>query len=195
MSKLVDRCLLQEWNPVSRHYNVPDMVLAVAKRKLVDDNDNENNSNDMTVVVDDNSDRDRDSDRDRHAVVRAVASRQARYLGDLDVLLRYASHSAGDSGGVVGNLESLAALWQSLEELCSRCVAAAAAVAGRGRDDGSTVVSSSSSWSPSLLLNRATYGDALEEAGECARAAAGYWAAATLLQLQVYIIERRVCGS
>ena len=144
IKELSDSSFLEETLPGSDSYRVHGPVLAFASAKL---------RHDCTA-----------------ATRRTVVHVQASYLSRLDVLLRFSDGGGGAAWRgccELGGLATLAALWQSLENL---------------RETGADVGSRSGS---APLLDCLTYERALKEMGLCTEAACGYWAAAKLLQLQV----------
>lgn len=126
--------------------------------------------------------------RSSPSTVEAVTLRQAAYVGNVGMLsisspvalpsssssspsmsnLSYSDrgHPSNLNDDIRGDLEYLACLWRSVEDVRAADV---------GNDTGA-------------LLSCATYMPALKDMGVCSKAAAGYWAAAKLLLLHVSLV-------
>lgn len=174
--------LLSETHLGSRCYRVHAPILAFAKTLLLlqDSPYRRGVAEEETEEAKDEEEKEETETAAAMGTREAAVASQARYLSRVDVLLRFSGGGGGGGGGaggsdaaqkveqvarrcgeklLLGGLPTLATLWQSLEDKSSVATA------------------------PPLLQD--AYRAALQDLGECVKAASGYWGAAKLLQLQV----------
>ncbi|CAM9225561.1 unnamed protein product [Ectocarpus sp. 4 AP-2014] len=186
VNELLEKSFLIEMHPGSRCYSIHDRVLAFAKTKLLRAGSRPDGVGCRCYLgVDDAA-----APTTARSTREAAVVNQVGYLSRSSTLSRF-SYSGGGSNGVIGGeagaargcggdgmmlggLQALAALWQSLEDLrsCDGCYCG-----------HQTSASNDAAPRPRPFV-RDAYGASLQETFACVPAAFGYWAAAKLLQLQ-----------
>ncbi|CAM9558911.1 unnamed protein product [Ectocarpus sp. 12 AP-2014] len=193
VNELLKKSFLIEMHPGSRCYSIHDRVLAFAKTKLLRAGSRPDGVGCRCYLGVDNAAAPTTARSTREAAV----ANQVGYLSRSSTLSRF-SYSGGGSNGVIGGeagaargcggdgmmlggLQALAALWQSLEDLRS----------GDGCYCGHQI-SASNDAAPRLRpFVRDAYGASLQDTFACVPAAFGHWAAAKLLQLQGFLEDAK----
>ncbi|CAN0046685.1 unnamed protein product, partial [Ectocarpus fasciculatus] len=192
VSELLEKSFLIEMHPGSRCYGIHDRVLAFAKTKLLRAGSSPDGVGCGCHLGVENAAAPTTARSTREAVV----ANQMGYLRRPGTLSRF-SYSGGGSNGVIGveagaargcgdgillgGLQALAALWQSLEDLRSD----GGCYCGRQTSDRNEAAPR-----PRPFV-RDAYGASLQEMFVCVEAASGYWAVAKLLQLQGFLEDAK----
>ncbi|CAM9782268.1 unnamed protein product [Ectocarpus sp. 8 AP-2014] len=193
VNELLEKSFLIEMHPGSRCYSIYNRVLAFAKTKLLRAGSRPDGVGCRCYLGVDNAAAPTTARSTREAAV----ANQVGYLSRSSTLSRF-SYSGGGSNGVIGGeagaargcggdgkmlggLQALAALWQSLEDLRS----------GDGCYCGHQASASNDAAPRPRPFVRDAYGASLQETFVCVPAAFGYWAAAKLLQLQGFLEDAK----
>ncbi|CAB1117060.1 unnamed protein product [Ectocarpus sp. CCAP 1310/34] len=193
VNELLEKSFLTEMHPESRCYSIHNRVLAFAKTKLLRAGSRPDGVGCRCYCGVHNAAAQTTARSTREAAV----TNQVGYLSRSSTLSRFAC-SGGGSNGVIGGeagaargcggdgmmlggLQALAALWQSLEDLRS----------GNGCYCGHQTPASNDAAPRPRPFVRDAYGASLRETFPCVPAAFGYWTAAKLLQLQGFLEDAK----